>query len=86
MSATGGTQSGYRRLHQSTRGRRSTRRRQSTRIGDVDGGDVDLIAGDDITIEQPIDASGNNGGAGGSISARAGADVLGGVKPWARCK
>lgn len=45
-----------------------------------DGGDVDLLAGDDITVNRPIDVSSTNGGSGGSISLRAGADGLGGVK------
>jgi hypothetical protein len=45
-----------------------------------DGGDVTLTAGDDITIAQPINVESINGGNGGSISARAGVDALGGVK------
>ena len=81
VSATGGTQSDGGSISYRAGSDIDVLRRIDAIGGVLDGGDVDLIAGDDITIEQPIDASGNNGGAGGSISARAGADVLGGVKP-----
>lgn len=47
--------------------------------GAGDGGDVDLSAGDDLTVLKPIDVSSTNGASGGSISARAGVDALGGV-------
>ena len=52
-----------------------------------DGGDVDISAGDDVNIGNPlstghtIDASSTTGGNGGSISVRAGADGFGGIKP-----
>ncbi len=50
--------------------------------GESDGGDVDMFAGDNITISRRIDASSfANGGCGGAISARAGLDALGGVRP-----
>jgi len=50
--------------------------------GESDGGDVDMFAGDNITIARRIDASSfANGGCGGAISARAGLDTLGGVRP-----
>ena len=51
-----------------------------------DGGDVELDAGDDVSIAHPIDVSSINGGNGGSITVRAGFDALtppntpGGVK------
>ena len=49
--------------------------------GEGDGGDVDFTAGDDIRLEDNIDVSSDNDGGGGSISARAGVDRVGGAKP-----
>ncbi|HEY2385350.1 MAG TPA: hypothetical protein VGK30_00195 [Candidatus Binatia bacterium] len=50
--------------------------------GANDGGDVDLSTGDDLTVSKTIDVSSANGGSGGSITLRAGADFLpGNLKP-----
>jgi len=50
--------------------------------GESDGGDVEMFAGDDISITRKIDVgSFSGGGCGGSISARAGLDTLGGTEP-----
>jgi cysteine-rich repeat protein len=48
--------------------------------GAADGGDVDVLSGDDITIERGIDVSSNSGGGSGDVRVRAGADRVGGVK------
>ena len=52
--------------------------------GAFDGGDIDLLAGDDISIGRSLTASGTTGGSGGDISARAGLDALGGVRSGGR--
>ncbi len=48
--------------------------------GEIDGGAVEIRAGDDVTITRALNASGSSGGCGGEISASAGADELGGTK------
>ncbi len=60
--------------------------------GANDGGDVEITAGDDINVGNPlstghtIDVSSLSGGNGGSISVRAGADAIGGIKPGGALK
>lgn len=49
--------------------------------GAGDGGDIDVIAGDDVTVEKTIDVSSFSAGGSGDIRIRAGIDRIGGVKP-----